>query len=114
VALIHDRKTLLVKYKDPEAHDGQSGWFLPDSSIKYLEHPDKAAHRLLKEQLGLQKILLVLDHIESFRGNDGSWHLGFHYKAHLEETPALETNEAIAAQRWANLILKKMKIDLDM
>jgi hypothetical protein len=49
----------------------------------------------------------------------------------LEETPALETNEAIAAQQWfpldnlppkeevahhgwANLILKKMKIDLDM
>jgi hypothetical protein len=49
VALIHDRKSLWVKYKDPEAHDGQSGWFLPDSSVEYLEHPDKAAHRLVAE-----------------------------------------------------------------
>ncbi len=128
VALIQDRKALLVKYKDPEAYDGQSGWFLPDSSIKYLKHPDKAAHRLLREQLGLQKIPLALDHIESFRGNEGSWHLAFHYKSLLEEAPAFENNEAIAVQQWftldklppkeevahhvwANLILKKMKLN---
>ena len=125
VALIHDQKVLLVKYKDPEAYDGQSDWFLPDASIRYLEHPEKAAVRLLKEQLGLQPLPIGLDHMESFRGNDGSWHLAFHYKATLAQDPLLKTSEVIAAKQWfglgqlppkdevahhgwANTILKKM------
>ena len=126
VALIYDRSVLLVKYKDPDGYDGQTGWFIPDASIKYLEHPDKAATRLLKEQLGLEIHRLVLDHIESFQGNDGSWHLAFHYKVELEHTPQLKASDAIANHQWfpidqlppkdevahhgwANTILKKIR-----
>ncbi|MEX2144472.1 MAG: NUDIX domain-containing protein [Anaerolineales bacterium] len=100
VALIQGRSVLLVKYKDSSAYDGQTGWFLPDASIKYLEHPDRAAARLLKQQLGLIVQAPELDHIESFRGNDGSWHLAFHYKVEMEQPPKVEPGEAIAFQQW--------------
>jgi len=127
VALIHDRKVLLVKYKDPEEFDGQTGWFLPDASIEYLEHPEKAAARLLKEQLGLQAAPIVLDHIESFRGNDGSWHLAFHYRSTFTQAPTLKPSKTIASKQWfpldqlppkdetahhgwANAILNKMEV----
>ena len=100
VALFAEGGVLLVKYADVEAFDGQSGWFIPDASIHYLEHPEKAAIRLLKEQLSLDSIPLILDHIESFRGNDGSWHLAFHYKAVLGGTPKINPNADIGAAHW--------------
>jgi ADP-ribose pyrophosphatase YjhB (NUDIX family) len=100
VAVIANGSVLFVKYADPEAYDGQSGWFLPDSSLKYLEHPDKAAGRILKEQLALNAVDPSLEHIESFRGNDGSWHLSFHYKATLDEAPAIKPNKLIGSAQW--------------
>ena len=124
VALFKGRSVLLVKYKDPEAYDGQTGWFLPDASIKYLEHPDNAAKRLLRDQLGLDKASPKLDHIESFRGNDGSWHLSFHYRSAIEVefTPgediaeakwfpldALPPKDDVAHHGWALTTLKKMQ-----
>ncbi|MEX1143616.1 MAG: NUDIX domain-containing protein [Anaerolineales bacterium] len=103
VALLHERKVLLVKYQDVEEFDGQTGWFLPDAAIRYLEHPEKAATRLLREQLGLEPIPLELDHIESFRGRDGSWHLAFHYRSALKKAPTLAASKVIAAQEWFSL-----------
>jgi len=103
VALLHERKVLLVKYQDVKEFEGQTGWFLPDSAIRYLEHPEKAATRLLKEQLGLEPIPLDLDHIESFRGQDGSWHLAFHYRSALKNAPTLAVGAVIAAQEWFSL-----------
>jgi len=124
VALFKDNSVLFVKYKDAEAYDGQTGWFLPDASIKYLEHPGRAANRLLHEQIGLDNVSPKLDHIESLRGNDGSWHLMFHYKSEIEElklTPgkdiaelkwfllnALPSKEDVAHHGWALTTLKKM------
>jgi ADP-ribose pyrophosphatase YjhB (NUDIX family) len=100
VALFSEGEVLLVKYSDPEGFEGQTGWFIPDSSIKYLEHPDKAAHRLLQDQLALENVHSHLDHIESFRGNDGSWHLTFHYKAVLGGKPKIEPNMDIGQAQW--------------
>lgn len=103
VALFFEGGVLLVKYSDPEGFDGQSGWFIPDSSIKYLEHPYKAALRLLKDQLSLENVQPHLDHIESFRGNDGSWHLTFHYKAVLGGKPKMEPSKDVGSTQWFQL-----------
>ncbi len=99
-ALFAQGAVLLVKYADPDGFDGQTGWFLPDTSLKYLEHPDKAVARLLKEQLGLEQIEAKLDHIESFRGNDESWHLSFHYKTELDAKPTMKPSKRIGAAQW--------------
>lgn len=100
VALFAAGEVLLVKYSEPENFDEQTGWFLPDASIKYLEHPDKAAQSLLNEQLGLAKIEPKLDHIESFRGNDESWHLSFHYKAELDSKPNIKKSNLVGTAQW--------------
>jgi len=100
VALFAEGAVLLVKYADSANFDGQSGWFLPDTSLKYLEHPDKAVERMLKEQLGLERIVPKLDHIESFRGNDESWHLSFHYKAELDAKANIKASKLIGSEQW--------------
>jgi ADP-ribose pyrophosphatase YjhB (NUDIX family) len=127
VAVIASGSVLFVKYADPGAYDGQSGWFLPDSALKYLEHPDNAIKRTLKEQVELDAVDPTLDHIESFRGNDGSWHLSFHYKVVLDDKPktrptrliraaewfplnALPTKEEVAHHGWSLNTLKKMLV----
>jgi len=111
VALFHNQSVLLVKYRDAEAYDGQMGWFLPDASIKYLEHPEKAAARLLHDQLGLDKVSIKLDHIESFKGNDGSWHLAFHYRGNIEN-PAVTQGKDVAESNWFPLSSLPSKDDL--
>jgi hypothetical protein len=125
VALFNDNSVLFVKYRDAEAYDGQTGWFLPDASIKYLEHPDKAVGRLLRDQLSLSKISAKLDHIESFKGNNGSWHLSFHYRFDFPDSDlipgkgiaemrwfplaALPSKDEVAHHGWALTTLKKME-----
>jgi len=100
VCLIHDGKVLLVKYTDTNKYDHQSGWFLPDDALHHLEHPQDAARRILKEQLGLSVHDLKLNHIESFKGNDGSWHLAFHYRVVLTAKPGLEPSSDISEAEW--------------
>lgn len=78
-------KTLLVKYTDTNKYDLQKGWFIPDDAIVNEEHPDDAAVRILKEQLGVEGFEPVLGFIESFTGGDKSWHLVFHYYILIDE-----------------------------
>jgi len=54
VTIIADDKTVLVKYKNSDNYNGQQGWFIPDDLINTGEHPDDAAIRILKEQLGIE------------------------------------------------------------
>ena len=100
VILLAQGQVLLVKYKQAEKYDLQTGWFLPDDALHHLEHPQDAARRILKEQLGLEHISLHLSHIESFKGNDSSWHLAFHYKAELEKKPAITSSDQIQLAEW--------------
>ena len=80
VCFIADRKVLLVRYKDTSGYDGEQGWFLPDDYLRHAEHPEEAAHRLLREQTAIEVPQLSLGPIESFEGH-GYWHLIFHYYA---------------------------------
>ncbi|HVB63437.1 MAG TPA: NUDIX domain-containing protein [Nitrolancea sp.] len=100
VALFSTGQIALVRYRDPAAYDRQAGWFLPDDYLAYLEHPDAAARRIVAEQLGLTDVVVALDHIESFKGNDASWHLIFHYAASLDSIPTTVQSDTLAQFQW--------------
>jgi ADP-ribose pyrophosphatase YjhB (NUDIX family) len=100
VILLAEGQVLLIKYKQAEKYDNQTGWFLPNDSLSDFEHPQDCARRVLKKQLGLTHIELHLSHIESFKGNDGSWHLAFHYKAELDKKPSITPSDKIQVTEW--------------
>src|SRR5438552_1723552 len=79
VAALHHSSALLVKYR--AGPDDQEGWFLPNDDLHHLEHPEQAAMRILKEQAGIDDSTLKLAEIESFMGNNQTWHLIFDYLA---------------------------------
>ena len=95
VALFAGDRILLVRYRDVRKFDGETGWFLPDDYLRRLEHPEDAAKRILREQLGLEAPRLRLGLIESFEGN-GAWHLIFHYEGHADGEAQLAPGENTA------------------
>ena len=100
VALIHKDKVLLCKYKDTNKYDHQKGWFLPDDLVKFDEHPSDAARRILTEQMSYITANLELGFIESFVGNDGSWHLIFHYAQRVDALPEIMPTGEISEYKW--------------
>lgn len=102
VTLLHKDKVLLVTYKDTNIYDHQKGWFLPDDLIKFNEQPEDAARRILNSQCGYMTANLTLGHMESFVGNDGSWHLIFHYFQKLEALPKIFPSGNIDKYEWFN------------
>jgi ADP-ribose pyrophosphatase YjhB (NUDIX family) len=100
VAVLARGTVLLVRYADMAKYDDEPGWFLPDDVLQHLEHPTRAAQRIARAQLGLTLEDVNLGLIESFRGNDGSWHLSFHHLAELASTPELRPAPDIAAAEW--------------
>src|SRR3989442_362421 len=100
LAVVAGDRVLMVKYADTAKYDGEAGWFLPDDVLRDLEHPTRAAQRIAKEQLGLQLENIDLEHIESFRGDDGTWHMSFHHLARLAADPAVEPSTDVAAVEW--------------
>src|SRR2546426_12552082 len=87
IAVLADRQVLLVRYKATRSYDGQQGWFLPDDYLMFVEHPDEAAARILREQVGMAAPRITLDHIESFGGGTTAWHLIFPYKTTPRDAP---------------------------
>jgi ADP-ribose pyrophosphatase YjhB (NUDIX family) len=83
--------------RDTSRYDGQAGWFLPDDYLDHLEHPDDAARRILRDQVGIDRVDVRLAEIESF-GN-GAWHLVFHYFAEVDRAEATH-GENVAAAEW--------------
>lgn len=79
--------------------DEQVGWYLPNDILNDLEHPDDAAQRIVKDNLGQDCIELGLVDIDSFSGRDGSWHLAFHYACKVkDDVSALP--EGISSLKW--------------
>lgn len=100
VALFAEGEVLLLKYSDVEKYDHQTGWFLPDDSLKEFEHPDDAAIRILHGQLKIVNVQVQLDNIESFQGNDKTWHLVFHYKSKFPEAPDIIQGDNVEFYDW--------------
>ncbi len=98
VALFVRNSVLLVKYKDVRKYDGQTGWFLPDDFLVYGEHPDTAARRILRDQVGLSPRGLRLRFVESFA--NGAWHIIFHYAGSLGAPKAPSRGTNVAQARW--------------
>src|SRR5438552_14824423 len=82
VAALHHSSALLVKYR--VGPDNQEGWFLPNGDLHHLEHPEQAVRRILKEQAGIDDAAMKLAEIESFMGNNQTWHLIFSLHANHE------------------------------
>ena len=100
IAILLNDKVLLVRYKDSNKYDHHKGWFLPDDEINHGEHPDNAAERILSEQLGIKSPVIALHHIESFTGNDKSWHLVFHYVMHINALGEFAKSEDLDEGQW--------------
>ena len=100
VAVLVEGSVLLVRYADLEKYDGEGGWFLPDDVLRFLEHPTRAAQRIAQEQLGLELDRVSLGLLESFRGNDGTWHMSFHHKTELPVRPDLSLAADVAVAEW--------------
>lgn len=99
VTIIANDKTVFVKYKNSDNYNGQQGWFIPDDLINTGEHPDDAAIRILKEQLGIETESVKIDHIESFTGMDKSWHVIFHY-VYTDDDTDFNAGENVAELSW--------------
>ena len=103
ITVLLNDKVLLVRYKNSNKYDHQKGWFLPDDEINYGEHPNDGAARILKDQLNIHGTDLSLNHIESFTGNDRSWHLVFHYILRTNTLPEIEKSEEIEEVKWFHI-----------
>jgi ADP-ribose pyrophosphatase YjhB (NUDIX family) len=103
VAVFSGDRVLLLRYRDMEKYDGETGWFLPDDVLCHLEHPTRAAKRIAREHVGLELEDVRLDHIESFKGNDGSWHMSFHHAAEVETEPDLQPASDVVSAQWFQL-----------
>ncbi|MCX7877568.1 MAG: NUDIX hydrolase [Ignavibacteria bacterium] len=88
-------KVVLVRYKKVE-----TGWSLPFSDVNFSEHPEDAALRVLKIQLGYITGNLKLSHIESFTDIDGIWNLIFHFFQVSDSQPQLLPSEDIDTYHW--------------
>jgi ADP-ribose pyrophosphatase YjhB (NUDIX family) len=93
-------RTLLVRYADANRYDHQDGWFVPDDEVRHLEHPERSARRILQEQIGVEAPSVRFSHLESFRGNNRTWHLVFHYVAEFAEPPVIAPSQDVAAAEW--------------
>ncbi len=100
VALLTEDRVAMVRYPRSGQYDHQTGWFLPDDELAFLEHPQDAVKRILDEQLGLRGVAPELDHIESFRGNDQSWHLSFHFVTELSDPSIIHAGERVSSLQW--------------
>ena len=97
VATLHHSSALLVKYK--VGPDGQQGWFLPNDDLHHLEHPEHAAKRILRGQVGIEDATLKLVEIESFVGNNETWHLIFDYLA-FPRTMKVLPGPTVSEAKW--------------
>ncbi len=103
VALISGERIGLVRYARSSNYDRQTGWFLPDDELRFLEHPQDAAKRILHEQLGVTGRAPRLDHIESFQGNDRSWHLVFHFVAEISNSDVVHSGDRVSSMQWFSM-----------
>ncbi|HYB09986.1 MAG TPA: NUDIX domain-containing protein [Alphaproteobacteria bacterium] len=101
VTILHGERLLMVQFSTPP--DRQAGWFLPNDVIREREHPDKAAARVLHEQIGLSIPAPQIFTVDSFQGNDGSWHLALHYLLKIDDAVAAEIRPSIAKIHWFDL-----------
>src|SRR5207247_2152340 len=101
VALFAGDRVLLVKYRDVRRYDGQRGWFLPDDYLRFAEHPEDAAKRIVREQAGFEVARVRLARIEAF--GDGAWDVTFHDRAEARRARVVEVVRIVGEAVWFRL-----------
>ena len=96
--LLSRGKILLVKYAFMP--DSEGGWFLPGDMLQTFENPKAAIKRILSDQFQWQDVSGEIRDVESFRGNDGSWHLALHVLAEIDDPPPVTASEDVSANEW--------------
>ncbi len=99
MALLHHNSALLVKYSDTSQYDNQPGWFLPNDELRHVEHPEAGSKRILKEQVGVENATFKLVDVESFIGDNKTWHLSFDYLA-FPASMNVTRGPGVAEAKW--------------
>ncbi len=99
VAVLHHNSALLVKYSDTSQYDNQPGWFLPNDELRHVEHPEAGSKRILKEQVGVENATFKLVDVESFIGDNKTWHLSFDYLA-FPASMKVSRGPGVAEAKW--------------
>ena len=86
-----------------QAPDAQPGLFLPNDLLRSRESPDAAAKRIGREQLGVELSTLHVFDVDSFEGNDGTWHIAFHFRAEVADARGAKPGAEIASLQWTRL-----------
>ncbi|HVM80435.1 MAG TPA: NUDIX hydrolase [Stellaceae bacterium] len=94
------------------APDAQAGWFLPNDLLRNGENPYAAAKRIAHAQLGVEPKEVQLVDVDSFTGNDGTWHIAFHFRAEAKDPKAVKGGAEIARLEWMPLgaLPEKLKV----
>lgn len=78
-----DSAVLLVVLR--RAYDAPDGWRLPGDILRWGEHPEACARRVLQDQVGLNPEYVVLADVESTAGEQ--WQVTFHYRCEADRAP---------------------------
>ena len=85
------------------APDAEPGWFLPNDLLRSRENPYAAAERIAREQLGIEPTEMHLVDVDSFTGNDGTWHIAFHFRADAADAIAVKGGRCVTRLEWMPL-----------
>ena len=85
------------------APDSEAGLFLPNDLLHSRESPDAAAKRTAREQLGIEVKEPLLFDVDSFDGNDGTWHIAFHFRAEVADAGGVNPGEDVTSLQWVPL-----------
>jgi ADP-ribose pyrophosphatase YjhB (NUDIX family) len=80
--------------------DSESGWFLPNDLLHDKEGPYAAARRIAKEQTGLNVQDVQLFDVDSFTGNDDTWHIALHFRASVPDSNAAKVGTGVSRIEW--------------
>jgi ADP-ribose pyrophosphatase YjhB (NUDIX family) len=85
------------------APDSEAGLFLPNDLLRGRENPYTAAKRIAREQLGIGLKEPLLFDVDSFDGNDGTWHIAFHFRGEVAEAGGVKPSEEVTSLQWMSL-----------
>ena len=91
-------ETPYVRYQNPP--DSEAYWFLPNDVLHDQEDPYEGARRVAKEQLGLDVKALELFDVDSFVGNDNSWHLALHFRTDIPDKSGVTRGQGVTDLSW--------------
>lgn len=101
LSLLTGDSVAFVTYR--RAPDSEAGLFLPNDLLRNRESPDAAAKRVAREQLGIEVKEPQLFDVDSFDGNDGTWHIAFHFRADTGDARGVKGGEEVTSLQWMPL-----------